>query len=195
MNKFAITRNAAIFAFLVTCGVVARVAFQHIPNFAPVAALALFAGYFFTSRMLAVAVPFSVMLISDRLVDAGGYSLPLMLTVYALLALPVFVSGPWRRTFSSEPRSLFGASGSTLGLFGCTLACSLIFFLGTNLAVWATSSWYEHTLSGLLTCYTSALPFFRFTVAGDACFALVLFGGYAAIRAANRETTTRVVLD
>lgn len=45
--------------------------------------------------------------------------------------------------------------------------------------VLATSSWYEPTLAGLTKCYISALPFFRYTVVGDALFSVVLFGGHA----------------
>lgn len=182
MNRPTVT-DVLVFVLLVTLGVVARVAFQHIPNFAPVAALALFSGYFFRQRGLALSVPLAVMLISDRLVDAGGYALPLMLTVYALLSLPVFFRGFVRHYFSLQNPSAARAIGSVLGLLGCSLACSLIFFFGTNFAVWATSSWYEPTLAGLLTCFASAVPFFRYTLAGDAIFAISLFGCYAVVAA------------
>ena len=33
-----------------------------------------------------------------------------------------------------------------------------------------------------MNCYVQALPFFRFTFAGDAAFAVVFFGAYAAYR-------------
>jgi hypothetical protein len=65
------------------------------------------------------------------------------------------------------------------GLFGCGLAASIAFFLGTNFAHWVAYDMYEHTLGGLAQCYLQALPFFRYTLAGDMLFALVFFGGYA----------------
>lgn len=187
MNRPTVT-DVLVFVLLVTLGVVARVAFQHVPNFAPVAALALFAGYFFGHRGLALGVPLAVMFISDRLVDAGGYALPLMLTVYALLSLPVFFRSFVRRFFNLQNSSAPRAVGSVLGLLGCSLTCSLIFFFGTNFAVWATSSWYEPTWAGLMSCFASAIPFFRYTLAGDAIFAVSLFGSYALIASLASRT-------
>ena len=178
------------FACLVAVGVAVRVGLQHIPNFAPVAAIGLFAGFFFRSRLLAFGAPLAIMVISDRLVEAGSYSLPLMLTVYGLLALPVLLGSPMRRSLSMnvEGNSIGRALGSVVALIGCSLGCSLLFFLGTNFMVWATSSWYEPTLAGLAKCYVSALPFFRYTVAGDAIFSTILFGGYVFATAGAYRT-------
>ena len=120
------------------------------------------------------------MCISDRLVDAGSYNLTLMGTVYGLLALPVLVSIPLRKQLSITDNKTVGAAAATVfGLIGCSLVCSLLFFLGTNFMVWASSSWYEPTAAGLMKCYASAIPFFRYTVTGDALFSTVLFGSYA----------------
>jgi hypothetical protein len=65
----------------------------------------------------------------------------------------------------------------------CSLACSLLFFLATNLATWYVTPWYPRTGMGLWQCYVNAIPFFRYTAAGDLAFAGMLFGGYAAFRA------------
>jgi hypothetical protein len=72
--------EAVVFALLVSLGVAARLSLQDLPNFAPVAALALFAGYFFRSSALAAAVPLSVMLLSDLAIDF--YHWGVMVTVY-----------------------------------------------------------------------------------------------------------------
>src|SRR5262249_35571203 len=62
----------------------------------------------------------------------------------------------------------------------CTLSGSVGFFLGTDFAGWVGSRvQYAHTVDGLLLCYAAALPFFGWTLAGDAFFATVLFGGFA----------------
>jgi len=47
---------------------------------------------------------------------------------------------------------------------------SFLFFLISNLGVWWF--WYARTFSGLITCYTLALPFYRNTLLGD-----LFFGG------------------
>jgi len=57
------------------------------------------------------------------------------------------------------------------------LACSLIFFVTTNFAVWAWSGLYSADLAGLIQCYVIGLPFLKHTVAGDLFWAAVLFGG------------------
>lgn len=42
------------------------------------------------------------------------------------------------------------------------------FFLVSNLGVWLY--WYPHTFTGLITCFTLALPFYTRTLAGDIVF-------------------------
>ncbi len=172
---------------LVVATVAVRVTLRDVPNFAPVAAVALFAGYYFRSAWLAALVPLSVMAISDQLL--GGYQPLLMLTVYSLLAMPVLLRSYMRRHFrldGSAPSVL----GSLAGLLTCGLACSLLFFLATNLATWFVTPWYPRTVAGLTQCYVNALPFFRYTAAGDLVFAGVLFGGYALLRAVVAERST-----
>ncbi len=45
---------------------------------------------------------------------------------------------------------------------------STTFFLLSNFGVWLY--WYPNTISGLIACYTLALPFFRNTLLGDMFF-------------------------
>jgi len=188
-RKILDVKSLIVFALLVGAGVTARVVFQHIPNFAPVAALALFAGYFFRSRALAICVPLSVMLISDRLIDAGGYPWLLMITVYGLLTVPVLSQSWLKKHVNFEARSLRRFAGSALTVGGFSLACSLLFFFGTNAMVWATTSLYPPTFAGLASCYAAAIPFFQFTLAGDLAFSLVFFGAFAAWKLAVTSST------
>ena len=168
----------ALVLVVVTVGV--RVTLRDIPNFAPVAAVALFAGYYFRNAWLAALVPLAVMSVSDLLI--GGYQPLLMLTVYSLLAMPVLLRGPLRRSLRLDGTP--GAVAKSLvGLVTCSLACSLLFFLATNLATWYVTPWYPRTGMGLWQCYVNAIPFFRYTAAGDLAFAGMLFGGYAALHA------------
>jgi hypothetical protein len=57
------------------------------------------------------------------------------------------------------------------------LACSLMFFVTTNFAVWAFSGIYSLDMAGLVQCYVAGLPFLKHTVAGDLFWTAVLFGG------------------
>ncbi len=53
---------------------------------------------------------------------------------------------------------------------------SLTFFLVSNLGVWWY--WYDHSWSGLVTCYALAVPFYSRTLLGD-----IVFGySYLAIK-------------
>jgi hypothetical protein len=172
-----------VFAALVALAAASRF-IDAAPNFTAVAAAALFAGFFFSSRRVAVAVPVGAMLISDCI--RGFYDPRQMLVVYAMLALPVL--------FRSFVR---GGSGSRPALWramGATVLCSAAFFMWTNLAVWAFGSMYTHDLAGFARCYTLAVPFFRFTLAGDLAYTGVIFGAYLlATRAIPRVARAATV--
>jgi hypothetical protein len=167
--------NAMVFVGLVGLGVLSR--FLGVaPNFAAVSAIALFAGFFFSSRLVAVCVPVCAMLISDGVV--GWYDGRVMAVVYASLLIPVLMRG-W-------VRGERGATAMLTRAIGASMLCSVAFFLFTNLAVWGLQSIYSHDLAGLALCFERALPFFRFTLAGDVVFASALFGTYAlATRSAS----------
>lgn len=186
--------DAVVFASLVAGGAATRLALQEIPNFAPVAALALFSGYFFQRRAVALSVPLLVMALSDA--SIGGYDWRLMTVVYAMLALPALAGDLLRRVFTIAPQRWAQALRSTAGLVGCSLASSLAFFGVTNFAVWCLSTSYAATWAGLVECYAMGVPFFRYTLAGDLSFSVLLFVGYALVVASGavRPATRAVVL-
>lgn len=168
-----------VFAILVLAGTTVRLQFQDLPNFAPVAALALFSGYFFRSRWLAIAAPVLVMLLSDAMI--GTYHPVLMVAVYGMLALPVAFRSLLRGTLDVQNKNARQAGLATVGLIGCGIVSSLAFFVVTNLATWMVGGLYDHTWHGLTRCFVQAIPFFRYTVAGDLVFAVALFGSYALL--------------
>jgi hypothetical protein len=139
----------------------------HPAHVAPVAATALFAGFFFRSRWLALAVPLTAMLLSDMAI--GFYSPMIMAAVYLSLCFPIAL----RRFLRAEV---------TLGrLIGCSLASSMVLFVVSNAAVWQFGGLYEHHAAGLVQCFTNALPFFRNTLAGDLMWTAILFSAHGII--------------
>ena len=162
-------RALVILVILSLSGIVSRLAFQDLPNFSPVAAIALFAGYYCRDLRLALALPPIVMAISDLFI--GSYDIVTMIVVYALLALPA--------VFGSQVAKSSKGVKATPWLLASSLGGSVCFFLGTNLAVFVQSSMYENSMAGLLKCYTLALPFFKYTVSGDLIFGCVIFVTYA----------------
>lgn len=184
--------EGVLFVLLVLVGAQVRILLQDLPNFAPVAALALFAGYFFRSWLLALCLPLSVMAISDW--SIGGYDWRMMAVVYGMLAVPVAFRTPLRRYLNVDQGGWKSASWATAGLVGCSLAASVLFFLTTNFGSWLWFSMYPHTAAGLVQCYAMAIPFFRYTLCGDMFFAVSLFGGYAVAVQLHRAAQARRVL-
>lgn len=167
----------AAFGLLVALGVASRLVCEDLPNFAPVAAIALFAGYYFRSALMAWSVPLSVMAISDYFM--GGYSWHMMALVYSMLALPVACRGWLRRhTFADGELSSQAVRGAA-SVGACGLLASVTYFVVTNFGVWLWFGSYTPDLNGLWQCYVAAIPFFRYTLAGNLFFSLLLFGTYA----------------
>jgi hypothetical protein len=151
-----------IAAVLVVLAATLRVA-VHPWNFTPIGAIALFSGAIFRQRWMKFAFPLAALFAGD--VFAGLYKL--MFVVYASFLISVAI-GIW----IGEDRKLARLAGGTfLG--------ALQFFLITNFAVWATFLTYPKTGAGLLACYAAGLPLFLNTLAGDAFYVVLLFGGYA----------------
>ena len=147
-------------------GVIFRIV-PHIPNFTPIAAMALFGGVYF-SKKTAFVLPIVVMLISD--VFLGFYEPKIMTAVYSSFILCVIL-GLWLKK-NKNWGSILGSSFLT----------AFIFFFFTNLAVFAFTPWYAKTFSGLLQCYFMALPFFRNSLMGDIFYTAVFFGAYELAR-------------
>ena len=152
---------ATVFFLVVVIGAVSRFLLMDYPNFKPVAAMALFAGFYFKSFRTAAVAILSMMLISDAVL--GFYDLPIMTAVYSSLLIAGGL-GLWvRRQFLS--RSL---PSSFAGTLASSLAMSTIFFLLTNAATWWM--WYGHSWPELIECYTAAIPFYRATLGSDLMF-------------------------
>jgi hypothetical protein len=136
----------------------------HPMNFAPIGALALFGGAYFSSKRQALIVPLLSLIIGDAIM---GFH-PLIPFVYASFLVSVGI-GFWLRRKRSATR--IGAA---------TLAGAIQFFLVTNFAVWAASiGSYPKTAAGVAACYIAGIPLFWNTIAGDAFYAALLFGGMA----------------
>jgi len=163
MNKKFIILGLAL---MVAIGIVIRLV-PHPANFTPVFAIALFAGFYLPKKW-AIILPLSVMLLSELFI--GFYAWQLMLVVYGSIALAGLIG-----VASKKNRNI-------LTVVTSTLVASILFFLTTNFAVWYFSSWYTHDLSGLMLCYTLAVPFFKNSLMGNLFFVTVFFGSYEMVK-------------
>jgi hypothetical protein len=180
LNSTALGSNLwpdlALVIFLIGFDVAARLVW-HTPGVSPVAASALFAGLMLRRRALAPVVPLAALLISDAI--SGFYHWQVMAVVYAALTLPAMAGILTRHLRASRV------------VVPTVLACSLIFSVTTNFAVWAWSGIYSADTAGLIQCYAMGLPFLKYTVAGDLFWAAVLFGGASLVQWLVQRLTAR----
>jgi hypothetical protein len=144
---------------LIVITVIVRVS-DHMPNVAPVAAVALWAGAVLPAPW-SLVVPFGAMLIADTVI--GFASLPITVSIYLSYGLMVVV-GMW-----------LGKNYSAWKLIGSSMFGAVVFYLITNAAVWWYGGLYPKTWDGLLLSYFYAVPFFRNTFLGDIAYACGLF--------------------
>jgi hypothetical protein len=148
---------------LVLAAAAARIA-PHPMNFAPIGALALFGGAYFSSKRAAIIVSLLSLAAGDIFI---GFH-PLVLYVYASFLVSVAI-GFRLREKRSAPR---------VGV--ATLAGAIQFFVITNFAMWASPIGnYPKNAGGLAACYIAGAPLFWNTLAGDAFYTTLLFGGMA----------------
>src|SRR5260221_1437161 len=156
MNKHRLT----VLIGMVLAAVMSRLV-PHPPNFTPVAALALFGGANFAETRCVCLVPLAALLLSDLFLGFSG----LTLVVYGSFALIVCLGFWLRRRRTVGPIAAAVVSGA------------VVFFILTNLGVWALTPLYPRTLNGLAECYVVAIPFFWNTLAGDLVDSALHFGG------------------
>ena len=162
-------RDVLVFALLIAIGVVGRWA-QPMWCFTPIAAVAVFAGFYFSRIGVALLVPLAVLAISDLWLPAYR-SAAGMLATYAAMTVPVLLG--------RLPRGKHAVWSTAWRWAVCGLVPATLFYLLTNFAVWAFQSMYPKTLAGLVDCYWAAVPFYRSMVAGDVLYLAVVFGCWA----------------
>lgn len=153
----------------------------HMPNFAPISAMALF-GAVYLSRRYAFILPLIAMLISDYLLlyvspfNSPMFNFSHLVPPWALFhsALPlVYVSfiisglvGLWLKNHKTPIYIVLAAA-----------FCSIQFFLLTNAAAWMVGM-YDRSIYGLWESYVAGIPFFQGTLLGDFFYTTLLFGAY-----------------
>ena len=123
----------------------------HPPNFAPITSIALFTGFHFVNKRLALFIPLICMFLTDLIL--GVHSLmPIIYLSFFLI-------------------SMIGLKAKSLSL-GTVLSASSLFFIVSNLGVWYF--YYPLTWAGLSSCFILAIPFFINALMGDLFYTSVL---------------------
>jgi hypothetical protein len=182
MNRRDTVRDLIVFSLLLAIGVAGRWA-QPDWNFTPLAAVAAIGSYYFASLGAAVLLPVCVLAVSDLALSAHD-SWAVLLSVQVMMLLPVLMGRLARRTHGWRLAGL----GALTGIVPATA-----FFVVTNFVHWASTSMYEKTWAGLMTCYAAGVPFYRSMLAGDVFYLTLLVGCLAvATMAVPQASRVRV---
>jgi hypothetical protein len=137
---------------------------------------------FFGSRMPRKHfwIPAALLIGSDIYLNLRVYRIPLALdqiVMWSWYLVPCFI-GFFLRDRIKPLTVLAGGLGTGVG-----------FFLTSNFAVWAFGNIaYAKNLSGLIECYTKAIPFFRNGMISDVLFSLVFFGIGALVAQSQHDS-------
>lgn len=193
MNRYQnALRDISILLLLLAVGIASRFVLVELPNVKPVAAIVMFAAFWFRSFRVAGLALLLIMLVSN----VGLDSCPWQITCGVIGGL---LAAAWLgRNFRSRFDSARSVSQSPLMaaglLLGSALTMSIAFFLISNFSVWAMGQWYPLTLSGLVQCFVAAVPFFKYTLCGDMLFCTSLFGAWWIVASLVTSNQTQAMV-
>ena len=140
-------------------------------NFAPIGAMALFAGASYGLRLSAFIVPILAVWISDWFINLA----------YTGVFNP-FYKGFYWQYLAYGSIAILGSVAlkkvTPLRVIGSGLFASAAFFVISNFGVWATGTRYPMNFSGLINCFVQGIPFIKGTIASNLIFSSLLFGAF-----------------
>jgi len=148
-------------------------------GFAPQIAMALFAGSISKDKRFAFLFPILSLFISDLLYQ--------FLYSQGLSTIKGFYEGQWQIYLMIASITIIGffINKNKIGqIFIGSLAGAVYFFIISNFMVWIGGGWdinnqpYPRSFSGLMLCYTEALPFFKWSVLSTLLFNGIFFGSF-----------------
>ncbi len=148
-------------------------------GFAPQIAMALFAGSVSKDKRFAFLFPILSLFISDLLYQ--------FLYSQGLSTIKGFYEGQGQIYLMIASITIIGffINKNKIGqIFVGSLAGAVYFFLISNFMVWIGGGWdinnqpYPRSFSGLMLCYSEALPFFKWSVLSTLLFNGVFFGSF-----------------
>jgi hypothetical protein len=148
-------------------------------GFAPQIAMALFAGSVIKDKKFAFLFPILSLFVSDLLYQ--------FLYSQGLSTIKGFYSGQISNYILIASITIIGffINKNKVGqIFAGSLAGAVYFFLVSNFTVWVgggldiNNQPYPRSFSGLLLCYTEALPFFKWSVLSTLIFNGIFFGSF-----------------
>ena len=173
------TRQLLFTAFLILIATACKLLFAPKlgwSGFSPIFAIALFSGMMIKDKGMSFLLPLIALFASDVLIQlfyqlgmfpfAGFYSHQFI--NYGLLLLATLIG--W---------AVKGKNYSSL--FAGAVAAPTVFFLLSNLSVWASTGafqLYPKTMAGLMACYVGGLPFYERSLVATIVFVPVTIMAY-----------------
>ena len=122
--------------------------------------------------------PLAVLMATDYCLTVYAYHYPFQWQSY----VPTWI---WYGAAIALGQILLHAKANLTRVAAATLLGPTSFFLISNYAVWVGSNLYAQTLSGLMTCYAAAVPFYRNDVISTGIVLGLAFGVPALVRRAQ----------
>ncbi len=151
----------------------------HPSNFAPLGAMALFGGFYFTKKWQAFLITITAWWLADLFLNNLVYSfmfkeftwlsqsfITVAIAIFAIILISKIVIK------KADAQSVILAS----------VLSSIAFFVITNFGTFL--QYYPKNSNGLMAAYTAGIPFFTNTLLGDLIYTTILFGAYHLV--ANR---------
>jgi hypothetical protein len=153
-------------------------------GFSPVIAIALFSGFIIKQKDMSFLLPLLALLVSDAVIE--------FLYSQDLFPYAGFYSGQWKNYLILLLSTLVGwllKGKKTSTVLAGGLVAPTLFFLVSNFSVWASSAevTYSRDFSGLLTCYTAGLPFYKNALIATLVFLPVILFTYNYLTRNKRE--------
>tara|TARA_Y100001970_G_C14154721_1_gene814847 strand:+ start:976 stop:1527 length:552 start_codon:yes stop_codon:yes gene_type:complete len=158
--------NIAIALVLITLAIITRL-IPHPWSFTCVGSVLLFSVFYFKNKsFIHVLVPMTIMLVSDLFL-LYFYNKPFAgIGIYLCWLVYIPTGSLLIKKIKIKTIALAGISGATL------------FFLTSNFLVWINGTMYPLNLSGLISCYVAAIPFYLNSIAGNLVWSSIIFGIY-----------------
>jgi hypothetical protein len=170
------------FVLLLAIALVGRWA-QPFWNFTPLAAVAMFSGYYFRRPAVAILLAAAALVTSNAHLPPYN-NLPIYAAVMMMLVSSVALGRLARKINHSQKFAIVTI---------CSVVPATAFFIVTNGFVWAFTSLYDFSAPGLIKCYVAGLPFYRNMLLGDVfyvtlftcCMCLAHFSGFVSPAESN----------
>ncbi|PSL48910.1 hypothetical protein CLV51_101239 [Chitinophaga niastensis] len=175
-------RFGVLLLFILAAGVIrvvlgADANMSPIAMFTPVGAMALFGGASFSQKWKSYAFPLLTMFASDII---------LMQFFHKEFAEGLLYKG-WIWNYLSFVfivliGQLLIKKASVGNIVLASVAAAVTHWIVSDFGVWMSGTLYTKDMSGLISCYVAAIPYMKFSLAGNLIYCAIFFGSFELVK-------------